>query len=198
MSDHTPGPWKVDNHQDSDHHVINPDSGNWIFVLHHNGEKSIVEQNANAHIIAEAPNLLKACEESLAIIVEYMDAKGSPSLEIRVAAEMLVIKLANLIKGKWRNKMAKIIKDESEREYETDILASDPDAELRLEISKDPYNGAYACWICRKCKRFLANPESHVSKAKITDSCDSCKIDKPTETKQCKECGHIYVPKKGK
>ena len=62
MKGSTPGPWKVDNHELADFYVINPESGNWLFVIQHNGEKHGVEQNANANLIAAAPDLLEACK----------------------------------------------------------------------------------------------------------------------------------------
>lgn len=62
---HTPGPWHVDNHQDANHCVINPRAGNWIAVLQHNGELHAPQQEANARLMAAAPNLLAQCRAAL-------------------------------------------------------------------------------------------------------------------------------------
>ena len=67
-----------------------------------------------------------------------------------------------------------IIANEEERKFITDILASDPDAELREEIRKTKMNGEYTFEICRKCKGYKANLDGNVATAKIVDSCRDC------------------------
>jgi len=66
-----------------------------------------------------------------------------------------------------------IINSEEDRKYITDILATDPDAELRDCVSKQP-NGEYASTICGKCKSFVTIPNGNVATAKIVDVCREC------------------------
>lgn len=72
---HTPGPWIVSNHGDANHHVINPapGRGNWLFVLQHNGEKWVVEQDANARLIAAAPDLLELIDHCRVALTYYRE-----------------------------------------------------------------------------------------------------------------------------
>ena len=68
-----------------------------------------------------------------------------------------------------------IIANEEDRKYKTDILASDPDAQLREE-TVPKVNGSYAIQICRKCKNHLFSPppEGNIATAKIVDKCAKC------------------------
>jgi len=82
-----------------------------------------------------------------------------------------------------------IIHSEEARKYTTDILVTDPDAELRDYVSKQP-NGEYACIICRSCEEFFTtpykdiiinselctatNPYGNVALATVVDNCPKC------------------------
>jgi len=68
-----------------------------------------------------------------------------------------------------------IILKEEDRKYKTDILASDPDAQLR-EQTCHKANGSYAIQICRKCYDYFCSPppEGNIATAKIVDKCSTC------------------------
>jgi len=68
-----------------------------------------------------------------------------------------------------------IIQNESERKFITDILASDPDAELREEIRQTVGNGEYATQFCRNCKTCKFAYDGNIATAKIINSCNRCK-----------------------
>jgi len=70
-----------------------------------------------------------------------------------------------------------IIQNESERKSAMDILASDPDAELRERVRKQD-NGGYATQICRFCGDYKAGITGNVTTCQILDMCKNC-WDKP-------------------
>jgi len=45
--------------------------------------------------------------------------------------------------------------------------------DLREKVAKQ-WNGIYAIQICKKCKRYLSNPEGDLRTAKIVDCCKEC------------------------
>jgi hypothetical protein len=62
MSKHTPGPWEAKNNGT---HWNNKEIDNWI-ITYGNDDEQIVDhvyEEANARLIAAAPELLAACEE---------------------------------------------------------------------------------------------------------------------------------------
>lgn len=61
MSEHTPGPWAVRRGNDLE---ITSNAGNVEAVI--NSRKGSPTAEANAHLIAAAPDLLSACETALA------------------------------------------------------------------------------------------------------------------------------------
>lgn len=79
MSAHTPGPWHVaggvirDGH---DHDVAQ------IYGMRHwepgFGPLSVDEQNANANLIAAAPDLLEACRETLRVLEDPRSTTAMP------------------------------------------------------------------------------------------------------------------------
>lgn len=73
---HTPGPWEVEIHANGCVFITSPNtssSGGDIADLYHtildafDGQQIVTKQNAeaNAHLIAAAPDLLEACEEAV-------------------------------------------------------------------------------------------------------------------------------------
>jgi hypothetical protein len=75
MSGHTPGPWKVQDDRTTDGTFrVFPHEGPSICNLRHG------EMEANARLIAAAPELLRACEEALNALLDYvplLEAHGS-------------------------------------------------------------------------------------------------------------------------
>jgi hypothetical protein len=74
MPEHTPGPWTIDLDYDRDgHHGINSEARMWKAVAECSANTlgaakvSQDEAEANAHLIAAAPELLEALEEVVAI-----------------------------------------------------------------------------------------------------------------------------------
>jgi hypothetical protein len=72
---HTPGPWIVDEDGASiyakDTH--NPDTGDWLICeieagCNNSGLGNGEEDEANAHLVAAAPDLLEACKQALELL----------------------------------------------------------------------------------------------------------------------------------
>lgn len=65
---HTPGPWHIDEH--AKHEITTEKGPFWVahvnYHLEVNGELAKKEVEANAHLIAAAPDLLEACQKLLA------------------------------------------------------------------------------------------------------------------------------------
>jgi hypothetical protein len=57
---HTPGPWVVKNSGESNYFTIADSQANWLMQIQHNGEQYAVVQDANARLIAAAPELLES------------------------------------------------------------------------------------------------------------------------------------------
>ena len=66
---HTPGPWEVTEDGEADFSGIATQS-NWLMRIQQNGELSVQEEEANANLIAAAPELLAALEA----LEPHMDA----------------------------------------------------------------------------------------------------------------------------
>jgi hypothetical protein len=74
MSGHTPGPWGVGEPDPNGHPAILTDGGELIAIVTHECVKLEEELDANARLIAAAPELLavlKELEESVAYWGEY-------------------------------------------------------------------------------------------------------------------------------
>lgn len=67
---HTPGPWAVKTDGEANYFTIADSKANWLMRVQHNGEPSTVTQDANARLIAAAPELLELCELSLRALHE--------------------------------------------------------------------------------------------------------------------------------
>lgn len=80
-SEHTPGPWECDN---SDTPCVFPktDDGQGIIADVYRGDRAM----ANARLIAAAPDLLEACQNALALIVNGPD--GCDDDPKRIIAEI--------------------------------------------------------------------------------------------------------------
>jgi hypothetical protein len=68
VSEFTPGPWFVKPvHGEANRSaiVLKDGKGGWVMVVQHSGEGVEERQQADAHLIAAAPDLLAACKEAL-------------------------------------------------------------------------------------------------------------------------------------
>jgi len=61
MSEHTPGPWEIQEQGEASVYVIMA-NGNWLLSFRHNGEQLDEKQKANIKLMAAAPELLEACK----------------------------------------------------------------------------------------------------------------------------------------
>lgn len=66
-SKHTPGPWRTDTDIFHDRLDIRDESGRRIAVCMHDYPMSMARHDANAHLIAAAPDLLGALEDCCVI-----------------------------------------------------------------------------------------------------------------------------------
>ena len=66
---HTPGPWSALRCQNGWH--IGPQPGGVCSIMDNSDGSSLKEHEANAHLIAAAPDLLIACEVAKEVIVDY-------------------------------------------------------------------------------------------------------------------------------
>ena len=67
---HTPGPWAI-KAQGEPNHYFTLSNGRWLAAIQFNGELWVLEQEANARLIAAAPELLE--------VLMIMDAAGLTS-----------------------------------------------------------------------------------------------------------------------
>jgi hypothetical protein len=63
---HTPGPWVVKEQGNADDYALLVNNEKWVISIRQNGEILPPEQNANAHLIAAAPDMLAAMKEFVA------------------------------------------------------------------------------------------------------------------------------------
>jgi len=95
MSRHTPGPWKVDEHNDVGA------EGRHVATLSLYGDGS---DDANAHLIAAAPDLLEALRTAEAALADIGDADREPGDDVewceRRAAEALPLVRAAIAKAR--------------------------------------------------------------------------------------------------
>ena len=86
---HTPGPWKVDSTgcivSGEDHHVVcfghDYDDYGRIQASQDLDEKSAVaEIEANAHLIAAAPDLLEACKAALGAVSDFKELRATQKM----------------------------------------------------------------------------------------------------------------------
>jgi hypothetical protein len=84
MNKHTPGPWAVYLNQDTNQFEVFHDEGRGYgrMLAHIVGERSSFE--ANARLVAAAPDLLAACEAALDWFVSVA-ADGAPATTVRAA-----------------------------------------------------------------------------------------------------------------
>lgn len=61
---HTPGPWKFHEQGDANQYCLLTNDKRWVIAFSQNGELHTPEQIANAKLIAAAPDLLEALEET--------------------------------------------------------------------------------------------------------------------------------------
>lgn len=92
---HTQGPWRRMPYRDSTNLslTITSDSGDIAHVHGWQGEPD--HHDADAHLIAAAPDLLAACEALLSFVIPYAvpnTDEGRKKLEARVAAEDAIAK----------------------------------------------------------------------------------------------------------
>lgn len=94
--DHTPGPWTVETYA-AGNFVIHHDEDNRICFLATPGEKgSDIEQiEANAHLIAAAPALLRAVYQAANYIDDQLDQS-----ELRQKAQMAIFQALELVDAK--------------------------------------------------------------------------------------------------
>lgn len=78
---HTPGPWSIEERY-TDSYAINPNVA-WLGASSSDKEG---ENEANAHLIAAAPDLLVALEEVLSCISETRGADARAAVEMAQAA----------------------------------------------------------------------------------------------------------------
>lgn len=90
MSKHTPGPWKWwTTHEGS--HRINPEEGGLVIASCDTRNPFSYEQEANARLIAAAPDLLKACKALLDVygelhaLYDIGDCDASDAARIAIA-----------------------------------------------------------------------------------------------------------------
>ena len=62
---HTRGPWFCKPQGEADEWYITDETGHWIFGFRQNGEMLLSEQDANAKLIASAPDLLMALRNAV-------------------------------------------------------------------------------------------------------------------------------------
>lgn len=75
QSKHTPGPWIL--RPDDPEKVRDSDSAHGIAVMS-GGSRSIAEREANAHLIAAAPDLLHALDSLLTWMIEAEQEMNAP------------------------------------------------------------------------------------------------------------------------
>ncbi len=66
---HTPGPWSYHANGDANHYCILREGKRWVVSFLQNGEIWTPEQEANARLIAAAPDMLAAAKLALAPII---------------------------------------------------------------------------------------------------------------------------------
>lgn len=96
MASHTPGPWTYEPAGDSDGEMIGIDH----FVMAGDVEMACPRTEADARLIAAAPDMLYACQEIVAALNEYMADKGTqyPSEVIAAIQQYLPDIIANVTK----------------------------------------------------------------------------------------------------
>ncbi|MBF0151730.1 MAG: hypothetical protein HQL84_17060 [Magnetococcales bacterium] len=90
MSEHTPGPWTVTRHRDGSGGYLITDSKVVIRATTY-GCNTHEEENANAHIIAAAPELLEALESLVDQVALHLSAFRVGPLDTNIEAAKAVI-----------------------------------------------------------------------------------------------------------
>lgn len=67
---HTPGPWKTHAGASGQVHVMFGDDGKYIGKVDAYPVRTTTEDEANARLIASAPELLAACKQALAVLAQ--------------------------------------------------------------------------------------------------------------------------------
>jgi hypothetical protein len=57
---HTPGPWTYHADGEANHYTLMRSDGGWLISFLHNGEQWTLTQEANARLMAAAPEMLEA------------------------------------------------------------------------------------------------------------------------------------------
>lgn len=72
---HTPGPWRVYGAQNGNYRIVYNESGNWLAEVFDDGEPIPGRVEADALLIAAAPEMLDALRQ----IVRWHGRRGGPS-----------------------------------------------------------------------------------------------------------------------
>ena len=94
---HTPGPWSVDSHglihNNSDTPIANLTSASFL-------PGSLFEREANACLLAAAPDLLEALQEVSVQLDQRADAEGNGPADYRPNWEMSLLQIVNAVIAK--------------------------------------------------------------------------------------------------
>ncbi len=71
---HTPGPWKSRGEAGYTGHGVNDTTGRSVCSIPSNGNRAFAERNANAVLLASAPDLLAALEAIVTLLVEQPES----------------------------------------------------------------------------------------------------------------------------
>jgi hypothetical protein len=98
---HTPGPWQFKSQGEANlFAIINPNNGKWIASFWQNGEMWTHEQEANAKLMATAPELLAEHEKYVFVIeallerTEGLDEFARTNIKTMLREKKAVIKKA--------------------------------------------------------------------------------------------------------
>ncbi len=75
---YTKGPWEYDNTQDNYYGNVIRKNGVIIAKMIHGRGTTVLEHNANAHLIAAAPDLLEACKKARSQIIALCSEDDVP------------------------------------------------------------------------------------------------------------------------
>jgi hypothetical protein len=86
MNLHSPGPWDTDSDQDSGDWIVRDATGCRVATGIH---FLVAQHDANARLIAAAPDLLAACKRGLDDLVQFIELAGTGNPETYEAVAQL-------------------------------------------------------------------------------------------------------------